>query len=697
MVKHIQNLLLSAMLALILSACTATDPTPEQPAPIPFVIAEFDLASDPKIIPFPNNILFAGTLDGTLNIPLGADEDTSTANPKVAMNTLDGFSTVAPIVSTYYAAVDPTTVVSGSTARVFEVIVDPATTAVVGLVGELTAGVDYIALINPAEPEQRTLIVKPLKPLKSNSQYMVVLTNGVASSQGLPTSASPLFTLLMGTTPLLDAEGNASSPLLKDKTVEELTQLEGLRQLTNAMLAVAGAGGVNTADITLLWSFKTQTLGKVLADIRANGINNPPPATDMIGIDAIPSAETGNLGRMDAATFVASKGLPPELFADVGSVVIGAVNLPYYLDDNTINPLGPLVGAFAIDSSTGLPTVNSTQTAPFLMTTPNTTAPAGGWPVIIFQHGFLRDKGVLLGIANTLAKTGFAAIAIDAVMHGDRTFDVDFVTEVPDEATGDPTVTANEPDGLPDSSGRHYLNLAQLLTFRDNVRQSVADLHQLTRILEVQALDVVDNATGAPGADGLQDIQNANFMFVGHSNGGILGTVYLANEPTVTTAVLANPGGGYADIGRNSEEVSPLVNAALAAQGVLPGMPDYESFFVATQTIADDGDPINYGTATDGKDILLLKTTPDAVVPNSATDALTAALGLPQVGNATGNNGHVGSAFVNFVAGDHGSFLGTPASLAATIEMQTETATFLGSAALGAAQVVIGADASIVE
>jgi len=188
--------------------------------------------------------------------------------------------------------------------------------------------------------------------------------------------------------------------------------------------------------------------------------------------------------------------------------------------------------------------------------------------------------------------------------------------------------------------------------------------------------------------------------------------MFVAVEPSIKTAVLANPGAIYTDTFQNSTEVSPLVNAGLAAQGVAVGSADYNAFMAAAQTVADDADPFNYGAAASAKNILLLKTTPDDVVPNSATDSLIAVLGpLTQVGLAAANSPVIGSGYVNYISGTHSTFL-TPAGkpdpvttvkpplqfIAATTEMQTATATFLGSAYLGSAQVTVTtADTAIVE
>ncbi|RMH11938.1 MAG: hypothetical protein D6698_15745, partial [Gammaproteobacteria bacterium] len=563
--------LLLFIYALLLQGC---DDTSGQGAAVDTGQPKFEAIFDPSAskIPFPDDLLFTDTTDGTLNIPVANPNDLG--DPKVAMNTLDGFSTLAPITTTFAVAADPATLADG--VHVFEV----TTTlqgAITSVVRELGATEYQVSLVGDT-----TLSIQPLFPLKSNTRYLVVLTSDIKSTNGLPLVPSSTFGLAKGSAPLVDGAGNSQFSLLTDTQAQSL---EPLRQLTQSYLSAAEAQGIPAATVALAWTFKTQTLNKVLPAIRADSVNNPPASANFI------YAGTG-LGATTMSNFASTQGGALQTafnagsFNKIASVVTGAVKLPYYLSNDGTGDLanGVLPGAvtdhFSMNTTTGLPTIKSTENVPFLLTIPNSTGP---WPVVIFQHGFTVDKTAMFGIANSLAQAGFAAIAIDSVLHGSRTFGLDLVTQ---DANG--KITTNVPDGQADSSGQWYLNLQSLLTFRDNIRQSVADLIHLTRLLEVQSMDVVNNTTGAPGADNTPDLMvktsantnNPPISFVGHSNGGILGTLLAAVEPNIQTYVLANPGGIYADIASHSTEISPLVNAGLAAKGIQPGTADYNAFFV---------------------------------------------------------------------------------------------------------------------
>jgi len=676
---------------------------------LPTFVANFD--PNNSIIPFPDDLLFTGSLDGTLNIPVVNPADFS--DPKVAMNALDGFSTIAPISTTFATAANAATIIAGTTLHVYEVTAR-AVGAVTGVVRELTAA-EYSASLSATDPTGKTLVIQPRAVLKSNTRYMVVLTGGIRSTSGLPLVPSSTFGLTKGTAPLADAAGNSLFAVL---TNAQAQKLEPLRRLTQTYLAAAAGAGVPSPAVALAWTFKTQTINNVLATIQADSVATAALPANFLTVPVAPNPApppvgTGGLGVLSMAAFAAAKGLPAALFPNVGSVAIGAVKIPYYLSTDGAGALpavlpGAVTAHFTIDPATGLPAPNLLpETVSFLMTIPNT---AGPWPVVIFGHGFGGNKTNMFGIANTLAKAGFATIAIDEPLHGSRTFGIDLLTQAVDPVTGKATgpVTANMPDGVADSSGRWYFNLQFMLTGRDNTRQTVADFIHLARLLEVQAMDVVNNVTGAPGADGLPDLVVNNaaapaappISYVGHSNGALLGTTLAAVEPAIKTFVLANPGGIASSIFLNSTELSLGVLASLAAKGVLPGSPEFNAFFVALQTTGDDVDPINYAALATaaGKNLLMFKQLGDLVIPNSATDALAAAFGMKQVANSVAAStwplgavsgigaGFAGNGFTFFTKGTHSSFLkpDPPApslvGLDVITEMQSETANYLGTA-----------------
>ncbi|MDN4501189.1 lipase [Alteromonadaceae bacterium BrNp21-10] len=389
-----------------------------------------------------------------------------------------------------------------------------------------------------------------------------------------------------------------------------------------------------------------------------------------------------------------------------------------------------------------VPVTTAIQTLDVQITTPSEmvvgmSKPAGGWPVVIMQHGITSKKEDMLAITSALAAAGFATVAIDHPLHGSRGFMI-----------GDQVVNASSGFG---GAATDYLNLASLLTARDNERQSIADILGLRLGLNA----VVDTSNPAePLLDG------TNVSFLGHSLGAITGVsaVALANNTlggelaafdgmySVRAASLASPGGSVAAFLSESPSFGNLIKGTLmvsasedfeaaltqymqanqipeATGEVLAGFfpafyaqltavqkaevdATFDSFFFAAQTILDAGDPNNYaallGATTpvhmfevvggnpdmDGGTFL-----PDQVIPNTTgfplagTEPLAALIGLSPVSSTT-----EGSGFVRFLEGTHSSILDPGPSLAVTTEMQKQVATFLATQG----QMIVVEDTSVV-
>ena len=78
----------------------------------------------------------------------------------------------------------------------------------------------------------------------------------------------------------------------------------------------------------------------------------------------------------------------------------------------------------------------------------------------------------------------------------------------------------------------------------------------------------------------------------------MVGTVFLAFEDQVGAASLAMPGGGIARLLDNSASFGPVIEAGLAANGVIKGTPEYDVFMAVAQAAIDAADPINHGASS---------------------------------------------------------------------------------------------------
>lgn len=623
--------------------------------------AYFDLTAG--ILPFPSNLLFKDSTDGTLNIPVANPTDFS--NPQVALNALDGFSTVAPISTRFSSAIDPSSLTSANV-RVFEVTLSGIAGAVVAINRELAFGTEFLPTLSTVDPTRSTLVILPTRPLKPRTSYLVMLGDGIKGANGFSPQTSAHYLIAKTPNSLLGTPAAA---------------LEPVRQLVNFQETALANLGVPKEQIILSWTFSTQSIGNVLTAAR--------------------TLATGSAVINPAAVGTTANLLPPGASPGMADVFVGSLTVPYYLANASAGPTAPLstfwqgAGGSNLTFLNPTPVAKSNETIPLLVTLPNAASgqvkPVSGWKVAIFQHGITSNRTSMLALADTMARAGFAVVAIDLPLHGlpvghplrltpERTFDLDLVNN----ATG-----AAGPDGIADSSGTHFINLASLLSSRDNIRQGVADLFALTKSLPAMDVD-----------GGGADFDPAEVYFIGHSLGGMVGSVFLAQEPTVKSAVLGMPGGGIAKLLDGSAAFGPQIAAGLAAKGVVKGTASYESFLGAAQTVIDSGDPINYAAATPiNRGVLLFEvigdgagSLADQVVPNNVlanapagtvpsplagTDPLATFMGLTRLtATTTGLNQ---KAWLRFTAGDHASLLSPAASLAVTSVMQEATATFLAS------------------
>ncbi|WP_019029399.1 VolA/Pla-1 family phospholipase [Colwellia piezophila] len=738
----------------------------------------FDPGADEPRLSVPNDLLFSGSQDGTLNLPVADATDFS--DPKVAMSALDGWSTTNPFVLAIDfpagTSLDAASVFSGDSVKVYETLMggdsSDAGCAVVtrGLackvVGELTFGIDFIA-----QAKGNSIAIVPLKPLKGKTGYVVALTNNLKDSNANSIAGSATYEAVR--------QDKDINPLV---TPSQL-QLQGIINSYEKAIIDAGA---DKDSLIYTFAMTTQSTTDVLFTVKS--LLAAPLAQG--GLPPIISVT--NAGYSVAQAFTAQgMVLSPQLDAlySTAQMYQGSITLPYYSGIPTqANPMAPvndwwkalcdsgamLAGlaaanpgaipegplsesdgvCMAVSAAAGLPAPglrdlssvmpvdverNLTKYSPVpaprtmmpidvQMTTPVispvtdavranyglpalTAEPDNGWPVVILQHGITSKKEDMLAITGILSAFGFATVAIDHPLHGSRGFDI--------------TGPAGIPDGIDDInastvSATHYMNLASLLTTRDNLRQSASDMLGLRLGLNA----VMDTGNGIK-------IDGKNVHFLGHSLGAITGInlVALANAPLdpaidpafkITSNSQAMPGvmianllmesGAFGDVIKSgltyqsSPDFKTMVDAAYppaeggASETELVGAylafytaltPEqqaglnavFSQFVFAAQTVTDAGDPANYagiiqatqtpthlievvgnGVDSNGgqcKDILVTDNCSDQVIPNVVT---TTPFGgtegaIALLGLPGVSSTAEGSGAVRFIYGHHGSIL----------------------------------------
>lgn len=594
-------------------------------------------------MPLPIDLFFSGTTDLTLNIP--------SSNPAAqAVNSLDGWSTVAPITAKFTAPLNPATIVPGVTVRIFKVCVDPYTTRPTSMaLGELRAGEDFTAGISAvgsdATAAENTLVIKPLKPFApkfdattaaacpttqfmgetkpTGNGYIVVLTHGttpaasggtrveITTSTGDKVGPSDFYQIAKGTKclfrqqvgqpscPVVDA-GDSGDPGITPAGIAagfqgsqpaSIIKTDTLRQLTNGHEAlaagisaqVAGIGGaaapaaIDPADIILSWQFSPQSIGTVMGTVNAVGaaaVSGQSPALTDTGND------TGH------ADLINTGGI-----ATAGEVFSGTVLLPYYLTPaSQANPTAFLTEHWEAENALGgennltfanpLPAKVLDYPVPVFSVVPKALiADGASLPVAIVQHGIGSNRTNIVALAERLAQSGIATIAIDLPLHGLND-------------SGNAFISATERNFGALTSGAQssqaFLNVANLEVARDNTRQGIADLLALEELVGNMA---VTSDTAGPTIT--MTFDTSNIYFVGHSLGGIVGTTFLANSDKVKAATLAMAGGGIAKLLDASLAFGGTIASSLADAGVVEGTKTYEDFLILTQTVVDSADPLN--------------------------------------------------------------------------------------------------------
>lgn len=728
--------LAAAAAALSLGACTnANDQTPDD-----LKVSEAVFSPLAGLVPIPNNLFFVGSTDGTLNIP--------SSNPAaVAANGLDGWSTVAPAYTAFNKPIDASSL--PGRAIVVHVCIDGGGNPAEGIAptfAPIGAGADGNVTskftIKPANTGDFRLALIPNEPLRAGEDptggcntaagqlngYVAYLLSGIQDTDGETFTASTLYDLAGSSTPLVDASGNITAAGSNaGLTPTDAATMEQVRRLVNGLEGLAGLLNIPAEAIILSWHFSTQSISPGLLTAKAR---------------AMPQASQFQFSGQ-TETFLpalSANGLPQ------ADVFIGTVDTQYY---SPVPALGgnPLAGSWVADvnaagnsgalKDASLPdeqqfvtrinpfaTQQATLTIPAIITTPDVDGPATV-PVAIFLHGIGQDRTNIFPVSETLASQGIATIAIDHPLHGIH----DASNPLAQACAATPNcgerhfnlgVDINQ-DGNVDGgdSALYFLNLSSLLSGRDNIRQSATDLIGLVRTLQagITVTDIAGNAITLDGSD---------IHFVGHSLGGIVGSVFLGTEDSgnIGEATLAMPGGGIGKLLDASASFGPLVGSLLAQNGVTEGTYTFEQFLGFAQQVIDSADPVNFGTLAAAKHPIHLievvggtgGAVPDTVVPNDAfppapsddlvtepglggTNALAAAANGETSTNA-GGNGNLADipamlgpqgmrGRVCFGSGNHGSILdpsGGQLNALTTAEMQAQTAGFFstGVVAVGA-------------
>jgi Pla-1/cef family extracellular lipase len=767
-----KKMLLSLAISSVLVGCgggeTLEDVKKETAPVLPTASIKFDPSN--SVISVPNDLLLSGTKDGTLNLPGELDANGSPAvtrahyaSPSLALGALDGWSTQMPYVIDLDVpagyAISAQSASDPSSVRIFEVVMgadqsDEQCKAVPAgiacrLVGELENGPtgDFISVLNSTGDG---IAIQPLKPFKAGKTYITVLTDSLKMDDGRSIKASSTYTLLRQEAPLVtdtqlalqavvrsyESAVTSDGSLSKENiiysaaaTMQSVGPVVGtIKKLMAASLATGTNPKLTVPEQPMMTV--SDALAAVIPDPTARApfqavqymrgsIQLPMYSAKPASKDPASAADTYWRAQCDSAVAVQGYkafvgGVLPEPQADTNDAACAAMS-------------GGVLRDFGLDTTRFLtkyntiPQVQWLANVPVQITKPIPAAfgieqPATGWPVVILQHGITTSKEAMLGLTLALSAQGFATVAIDHPMHGERGLDID----------GDGIDDFNATDGK--GSVLSYMNLSSLLVARDNLRQSSVDLLGLRLGLNFVSPTVGLNPT--------------QVSFVGHSLGSVVAPSFIAhaNMPLadnvdplfkVDAAGLASGGSGIASFLAESEEFGPFVQGSvllaannLASKGFItyiatdaaslcpveglevnPTDPRYlaavapcaysfymkhltetsdtqslaavksiiQQFVYAAQTALDSGDPLNYASAVQQLQTPIYMSVvtggvegnkADTVIPPTTANPLSGStplarmMGLQTVSD-TQTSATPMSYVVNFSQGNHGSIVTT--------------------------------------
>lgn len=288
-----------------------------------------------------------------------AEDDPMAGFPSVftRLPTLDGFGTTAPVFLRVGAPVDAASLPAPGTEA------DPlmSTLLMVDLDADPVVFVafEWRLVAEHGEEDGTTVILAPLRPLRSDGRYGVVMTNGVTDESGDCFAPSPAMQELL--------EGTATDPLL--------TRLDGrYADLIDALREAGTIAEPHELSAAIVYTTAT-TIRQSTAIATAISLSLPSPlALEECFSSGYPWFDCrGVLSMVD--------------FTDADGIVTGTAP-------------------------------QSTYEVPVIALVPQ--AGDGPFPTVIFGHALTGDRTSALYSALELVPQGYAVLAIDAPKHGDH-------------------------------------------------------------------------------------------------------------------------------------------------------------------------------------------------------------------------------------------------------------------------------------
>lgn len=592
------------------------------------------VAFDPtnSVVPFPNLELLT-VPDAAVAGGLRTNLPNPTMDPVIGgLNTLNGFSTTAPISIPVSAAPDPTSI---DPSAMTPCTADDCNIVMLKLAEDGT--VDTAALPVPLVvlTASTSITVVPAIPLLQNARYVVAVKSGLETVDGTPFSSPQTYSFLKIPAPFIDAGGNVleapinerggtfkaalacsqaavTGQLLSDAQVQGLatlleTQLAHSRWLET--FAALESGSIARTDLLMGFGYKTQSITDVVDFAKQNlereagcGATTPcwddllagqprliPAGVDLRGVEAqaavcLPLCQGGGtppIPPANCAALVADVLTHPVCQAYASRIDRIRLFLLATFDATVGGPFQTTPGSSGTFTPTALVQPEVSR-IPMWVITGTTADPNAQYPVVVFQHGLGAAKETGFLHANTLASTitplapaGYATVLIDLPFHGSRASDlINNTTQLPCDV--DPAdVTCTDPDGpgpQPTAcvGGCDGAQDPSGTGYLGVNLFATRDNFRQSTIDQLALIRALRLESDAGGA--LADLDTTHLGYIGQSLGGITGGNLAAflGPDEIDAMVLNVPGGGlvFNILLKTVPQIAGPLYAALAARGI---------------------------------------------------------------------------------------------------------------------------------
>ena len=574
------------------------------------------------------------------------------------INTLDGFNTQPRITVPFTGAIDPASV---SSATVF--LVNLGDTQSNQGFGQ-KVGINQVAW----DAASNTLIFESDELLNEHSRYVLVVTTGVRDLQGDRIEAGRFARFQK------DWRRGRDDRDDRRRRHGDRDDDHDLEDYQKAVKDAAHSAGAPRHRIAALSLFTTQSTTADLRKIHRQIKHSHPAPVDfkianggtaraVFPVASVAGIQFNRQTGTDPVTGFTPGFVPTPALGvipgSVASIAFGKFTSPDYQNAAKVIPTTPTL--------TGRPHALGSNELVFELFVPSGDKPAGGWPVAIFGHGFTDSiYGAPWTVASVFASRGIATIAINVVGHGGGAQGT--LNVIPTAAGVLPTVVPaggrgfdQDGNGTIDSTeGVNAVAPQTIVGSRDGLRQTVVDLMQLVRQIEV-GVDV--------DGDGAADLDKNRIYYSGQSFGGIYGTIFLGVEDGIKAGAPNVPGGSITEVARlgvfrfltavalatrqpqllnlaptpgvpvpfnlNFNENIPLRNLP-AVTGNVPGATAIQQVLERFEWVQQSGNPVSYasGIRKDpprghaAKAVIFQFAKGDVTVPNPTTSAILRAGGL---------------------------------------------------------------------